>query len=91
MQNLTPKQAELFTAFSEAYPNQDTITRQEMFTFAEETGMNRNSVRSLIRNLPTVSRGVYSMVTNVVSMPNVPAEPVQQTQNHSHQTFPCDS
>jgi len=79
MQNLTPKQAELFTAFSEAYPNQDTITRQEMFTFAEETGMNRNSVRSLIRNLPTVSRGVYSMVTNVVSMPNVPAEPVQQT------------
>lgn len=79
MKNLTPKQAELFTAFSEAYPNQDTITRQEMFTFAEETGMNRNSVRSLIRNLPTVSRGVYSMVTNVVSMPNVPAQPVQQT------------
>jgi len=79
MNNLTPKQTELLSAFTQAYPNQDTITRQEMFTFAEETGLNINSVRSLIRNLPTVSRGVYSMVTNVVSMPNVPAEPVQQT------------
>jgi len=79
MNNLTPKQTEVLSAFTQAYPNQDTITRQEMFTFAEETGLNINSVRSLIRNLPTVSRGVYSMVTNVVSMPNVPAEPVQQT------------
>ena len=79
MKNLTPKQVELFSAFVNAHPNKDSLTRQEMFTFAEETGMNRNSVGALMKKLPRVERGVYSMVTNVVSMPNVPAQPVQQT------------
>ena len=80
MKELSAKQTELLSAFAEAYPNQDTITRQEMFTFAEETGMNRNSVRGLIRNLPTVDRGVYSMVANVSVIPTAAPEPViQQT------------
>jgi len=79
MKNLTPKQVELFSAFVNAHPNKDSLTRQEMFTFAEETGLNRNSVGALMKKLPRVERGVYSMVTNVVSMPNVPAQPVQQT------------
>ena len=79
MNNLTPKQTELFNAFVTAHPDKESLTRQEMFTFAEETGLNRNSVGALMKKLPRVSRGVYSMVTNVVSMPNVPAEPVQQT------------
>ena len=79
MKNLTPKQVELFSAFVNAHPNKDSLTRQEMFTFAEETGLNRNSVGALMKKLPRVERGVYSMVTNVVSMPNVSAQPVQQT------------
>jgi MoxR-like ATPase len=78
MKELSAKQTELLSAFAEAYPNQDTITRQEMFTFAEETGMNRNSVRGLIRNLPTVDRGVYSMVANVSVIPTAAPEPVVQ-------------
>lgn len=79
MKNLTPKQIELFSAFVNAHPDKDSLTRQEMFTFAEETGLNRNSVGALMKKLPRVERGVYSMVTNVVSMPNVPSQPVQQT------------
>jgi len=79
MKNLTPKQVELFSAFVNAHPDKDSLTRQEMFTFAEETGLNRNSVGALMKKLPRVERGVYSMVTNVVSMPNVPSQPVQQT------------
>jgi len=78
MKNLTKGQIELLSSFTEAYPNQDTITRQEMFTFAEETGLNRNSVRGLIRNLPTVDRGVYSMVANVSVIPTAAPEPVVQ-------------
>ena len=79
MKNLTPGQVELFNAFVTAHPNKESLTRQEMFTFAEETGLNRNSVGALMKKLPRVERGVYSMVTNVVSMPNVPSQPVQQT------------
>ena len=79
MKNLTPGQVELFNAFVTAHPNKESLTRQEMFTFAEETGLNRNSVGALMKKLPRVERGVYSMVTNVVSMPNVSAQPVQQT------------
>ena len=78
MKELSTKQTELLSAFAEAYPNQDTITRQEMFTFAEETGMNRNSVRGLIRNLPKVDRGVYSMISNVSVIPTAAPEPVVQ-------------
>jgi len=80
MKELSVRQTELLSAFAEAYPNQDTITRQEMFTFAEETGINRNSVRGLIRALPTVDRGVYSMVASVTALPSAAPEPViQQT------------
>ena len=79
MKNLTPGQVELFNAFVTAHPDKESLTRQEMFTFAEETGLNRNSVGALMKKLPRVERGVYSMVTNVVSMPNVPSQPVQQT------------
>jgi len=80
MKNLSKGQIELLSSFTEAYPNQDTITRQEMFTFAEETGLNRNSVRGLIRALPTVDRGVYSMVASVTALPTAAPEPVVQAE-----------
>ena len=75
---LSARQTEMLTAFAQAHPDRESLTRQEMFTFAEESGLNRNSVGALMKKLPRVERGVYSMIGNVSVIPTAASEPVVQ-------------
>ena len=80
MKALNEKQTQLLQSFADAYPNQDTFTRQEMFSFAEEQGVTGSTAYTMLKILPRAGRGVYEMAisANVSSLPTAASAPVVQ-------------
>jgi hypothetical protein len=62
MKALTASQAALLKLFSDAYPEKTSFERSEMFKFAEERGNHGSAAYTLMKCLPRLDRGVYSMI-----------------------------
>ena len=62
MKDLTASQAELLKSFAAAYPEKTSFDRNEMFKFAEEQGNHGSAAYTLMKCLPRLDRGVYSMI-----------------------------
>ena len=62
MKDLTASQAELLKSFAAAYPEKTSFDRNEMFKFAEEQGNHGSTAYTLMKALPRIDRGVYSMI-----------------------------
>ena len=75
MKKMSKKQTELLQAYMQANPNQTTVDRQEMFTFADEQGFVGSTAYTMMKLLPRTSRGVYMLNANVVQMPSAPSSP----------------
>lgn len=68
MKDLSVSQAALLKSFADAYPEKTSFERSEMFKFAEEQGNHGSTAYTLMKTLPRIDRGVYSMIgaaTNV--------------------------
>ena len=62
MKDLTASQAALLKAFAAAYPEKTSFERSEMFKFAEEQGNHGSTAYAMLKVLPRIDRGVYSMI-----------------------------
>lgn len=62
MKDLTVSQADLLKSFAAAYPEKTSFDRNEMFKFAEEQGNHGSTAYTLMKALPRIDRGVYSMI-----------------------------
>jgi MoxR-like ATPase len=66
MAKITAVQSALLEAFSAANPEQVSFERAQMFAFAEMYGCGPSVPYTLMKSLPRVSRGVYSMSLSAV-------------------------
>ncbi len=62
MKDLTASQAALLKSFAAAYPEKTSFERSEMFKFAEEQGNHGSTAYAMMKALPRIDRGVYSMI-----------------------------
>jgi hypothetical protein len=62
MKDLTASQADLLKSFAAAYPEKTSFDRNEMFKFAEEQGNHGSTAYTLMKALPRIDRGIYSMI-----------------------------
>lgn len=62
MKDLTTSQADLLKSFAAAHPEKTSFDRNEMFKFAEEQGNHGSTAYTLMKALPRIDRGVYSMI-----------------------------
>lgn len=64
MKALTASQTALLESFASAYPEKTSFDRNDMFKFAEEQGNHGSTAYTLMKALPRLDRGVYSMIAS---------------------------
>jgi hypothetical protein len=67
MAKITTAQSALLEAFAAANPDMTTFKRSELFSFAESSGVDLDVPYTLMKSLPRVSRGIYTMSLSAVT------------------------